>query len=271
MDNELKSRPLDEDELEIRLGIPFANPGPRTFRQRRAPGKILRAICYPIVTIIAVLWAFQRISSHLCKSDSNTYLMSSSLSTAVGTILWSKCDSNVPDGVECGSIVVPLDYFNSSKGTSTLALARINSTKERRGTVFLNPGGPGGAGTRLLTERGGLLAEIIGPYYDLIGFDPRGIGRTVPKTQCFPDALSRQIFQANTVIEQGFIVTSNYSDLTMRDNLIEQHRQFLALYETQAKLCAENMGEELKYMGTANVVRDIDFMATAFDGDYANM
>lgn len=73
------------------------------------------------------------------------------------------------------------------------------------------------------------------------------------------------------MIEQGFTVTSNYSDPIMREKLIEQHRQFLTLYETQAKLCAENMGEELKYMGTANVVRDIDFMATAFDGKDANM
>lgn len=73
------------------------------------------------------------------------------------------------------------------------------------------------------------------------------------------------------MIEQGFTVTSNYSDPIMREKLIEQHRQFLTLYETQAKLCAENMGEELKYMGTANVVRDIDFMTTAFDGKDANM
>ncbi|KLO10605.1 alpha/beta-hydrolase [Schizopora paradoxa] len=191
--------------------------------------------------------------------------------STIGTVKWFKCDTDVPDGVECGTIDVPLDYFNASKGTSTLALARLNATKERRGTVFLNPGGPGGAGTRLVTGRGDLFALLVGPHYDLIGFDPRGIGRTVPKTQCFPDAMYRQIFQANTVIEQGFTVTSNYSDPIMRDKLIEQHRQFLALYETQAKLCAENMGEELKYMGTANVVRDIDFMTTVFDGKNANI
>ena len=73
------------------------------------------------------------------------------------------------------------------------------------------------------------------------------------------------------MIEQGFTVTSNYSDSSMRDKLIEQHRQFLALYETQAKLCAENMGEELGYMGTANVVRDIDFMSQLLDGVDAPM
>ncbi|KLO10606.1 hypothetical protein SCHPADRAFT_999478 [Schizopora paradoxa] len=229
-------------------------------------------ISYLFMTIIASLWICSKAIAYFLRSGSPTALPSlTSTDLAVGAVKWFECDADVPDGVECGTINVPLDYFNASKGISSLALARLNATKERRGTVFLNPGGPGGSGIGLLTERGDLLALMIGPHYDLVGFDPRGIGKTVPKTQCFPNAIDRQIFQANTVIEQGFTVTSNYSDPIMRDKLIEQHRQFLALYETQAKLCAENMGEELKYMGTANVVRDIDFMATVFDGKDANI
>lgn len=41
--------------------------------------------------------------------------------------------------------------------------------------------------------------------------------------------------------------------------------------KTQAELCAVNMGEELRYMGTANVVRDIEFMTRTLEGDEALM
>lgn len=75
----------------------------------------------------------------------------------------------------------------------------------------------------------------------------------------------------NTIIEQGASVKSDLNDPSLRNSLIEQQRQFLALYETQAQLCAANMGEELKYMGTATVVKDIDFMTTVFDGEDAMM
>jgi hypothetical protein len=51
-----------------------------------------------------------------------------------------------------------------------------------------------------------------------------------------------------------------------------QARQLLAIKEAQAQLCAENMDvEDLRYMGTATVVRDMDFMTRAFDGEDAKM
>lgn len=58
------------------------------------------------------------------------------------------------------------------------------------------------------------------------------------------------------------------------DDIVAQQRQALALFETQAKLCAKNMpksGADLNYMGTASVVRDIAFMTDVLDGHGANM
>lgn len=58
------------------------------------------------------------------------------------------------------------------------------------------------------------------------------------------------------------------------DDIVSQQRQALALFETQAKLCAKNMpngGADLNYMGTASVVRDIAFMTDLLDGHGANM
>lgn len=94
-----------------------------------------------------------------------------------------------------------------------------------------------------------------------------------PPTRCFSSQISNTVLFANTVIEQG-ITVSSISDLSsplLYDQLVEQHRQFLAVKEAHAHLCGEMMGNELKYMGTATVVRDIDFMSRVIEGEDEKM
>jgi hypothetical protein len=79
---------------------------------------------------------------------------------------------------------------------------------------------------------------------------------------------------SNTIFEQTFTVPNlaNLSDPLNKLYLTEQSRQFLAIKEAQAQLCHENMDiEDLKYMGTSTVVRDIDFMTEILDGEGAKM
>ncbi|KAF7317226.1 hypothetical protein HMN09_00457700 [Mycena chlorophos] len=217
----------------------------------------------------------------------------------VGSIRWNKRASCNP-GTECGSIIVPKDYFDEAAGTASIAFAVFRATKSpKKGTVFLNPGGPGGSGTRLATQQ---FADIIGYDWDLLGFDPRGINKTSPRVACFSSMSEINIFSANTVLEKGFTVSSsNISDPDTRAaveaELVAQAREFSTLKQAQAQVCAESMGDELKYMGTANVAcvvtsclfgtdcddagnpttntsalyRDMDFMAQAFDGKGAKI
>ncbi|KAJ7676392.1 hypothetical protein B0H17DRAFT_945422, partial [Mycena rosella] len=105
--------------------------------------------------------------------------------------------------------------------------------------------------------------------WDLMGFDPRGINKTSPQVRCFSSSTDYNFFVANTALEQVFTVSSssNLSGSTVEAQLIEQSREFIVLKKSQAKLCAKNMGDDLRYMGTATVVRDIDFMAKIFDGE----
>jgi len=208
---------------------------------------------------------------------------------AVGDVRWHKCENVDDPKVECGSIVVPLDYFNASAGTATIAIAKYKADPElRRGSVFVNPGGPGGPGTLSATRAGKILADTrIGPHYDIVGFDPRGIGATTPKVQCFESLAAMDQFYRNTVFELGYtqppntVISSSESDPNMQfarqrafDDIVSQQRQALALFETQAKLCAKNMpngGSDLNYMGTASVVRDIAFMTDVLDGHDAKI
>ncbi|KAJ7477355.1 hypothetical protein FB451DRAFT_1242275 [Mycena latifolia] len=188
----------------------------------------------------------------------------------IGTVMWSHSSACNP-GTECGSVIVPKDYFDPSAGTASIAIARFKATKfPKKGIVFLNPGGPGGSGTRLANQD---LARTIGEDWDLLGFDPRGINKTSPQVKCFDSASEFNFFVANTVLQQGFTVnsSSNLSDPALEAQLVEQSREFLALKKSQAKLCAKNMGDELRYMGTANVVRDMDFMSKIFDGEDAKI
>ncbi|KAJ7723249.1 hypothetical protein B0H16DRAFT_1385505 [Mycena metata] len=188
----------------------------------------------------------------------------------IGTIKWSPAAECNP-GTECGSIIVPKDYFDRSAGTASIAIARFKATKfPKKGTVFLNPGGPGGSGTRLATQT---FADLIGDDWDLLGFDPRGINKTTPQVQCFNSSSDFNFFDANTVLQQGFTVASsrNLSNPTIEAQLVEQAREFMALKKSQAELCAKNMGDELKYMGTATVVRDMDFITKILDGEDAKI
>ncbi|CAE6442837.1 unnamed protein product [Rhizoctonia solani] len=205
----------------------------------------------------------------------------------VGDVQWYPCPGIDNPRIECGKIVVPLNYFDSSAGTATIALGKYKADPSiRRGTIFLNPGGPGGPGVRLATQSGLMLATTrLGPYYDLVGFDPRGIGQTVPNAACFKSLAEMDGFYRNTVFELGHAqppntTISSFSEDALVaqqrafDDIVAQQRQALALFETQAKLCAKNMpdgGAALNYMGTASVVRDIAFMTDVLDGKGANI
>lgn len=81
------------------------------------------------------------------------------------------------------------------------------------------------------------------------------------------------LFNANTIVEQGVTVPSiqNISLESLKHDLIGQNRMFMVLKKSQAELCAERLGDELRYMGTANVVRDMDFMSEILDGRGAKM
>lgn len=98
---------------------------------------------------------------------------------------------------DCARLLVPLNHLNHSDealGHAAIALIRVpsplSSTKAKphpryRGPILFNPGGPGGSGVALLLGTGDLLAQILGDEFDLVSFDPRGVGRSTPKVQFY--------------------------------------------------------------------------------------
>ena len=98
------------------------------------------------------------------------------------SIDWQGCGGDHP-AAECATVRVPLDYNGPSQATTPLALARFPATdpEHRIGTIFVNPGGPGGSGVELVLDGfGEALRDNLGGRFDVVGFDPRGIGASDP-------------------------------------------------------------------------------------------
>lgn len=87
-------------------------------------------------------------------------------------VSWRPCDR-----FECAHVSVPYSYHDKSETRSmSIALARHRASKDRRiGTLYLNPGGPGGSGVLLLEQSADKLSKMLDGRWDLIGFDPRGV------------------------------------------------------------------------------------------------
>lgn len=114
------------------------------------------------------------------------------------SIAWGGCASfGIPSteqlgtsGWECATLLADMDPFGDGDvgdATVELALTRHGATGERRGAILINPGGPGGAGLPIAWGvRGGLPADLLRSF-DIVSWDPRGVGRSIPKVDCDDD------------------------------------------------------------------------------------
>jgi pimeloyl-ACP methyl ester carboxylesterase len=104
---------------------------------------------------------------------------------AASTLTWGSCGDAGLDagGFQCSTLTVPKDRKNPKDGTVRLAVIRHPSTgtpEQRIGSLVLNPGGPGGAGTEVVEPIWAALPDEIKSRFDLVSWDPRGVGRTTP-------------------------------------------------------------------------------------------
>ncbi|MFC8461924.1 alpha/beta hydrolase [Streptomyces sp. NPDC057242] len=95
---------------------------------------------------------------------------------------WKRCEPEGPAHYECATIKVPLDYSrpNGRKLDVEISRTRATSAQDRRGVLLINPGGPGNIGLDMPIYLGPQLPDAVKQRYDLIGFDPRGVGRSSP-------------------------------------------------------------------------------------------
>src|SRR6266540_366943 len=165
-----------------------------------------------------------------------------------GNIAWSKCYAQMGP-FECGTVQVPLDYDSPTGTTISLAVVRLPATDpaHRIGSLFLNPGGPGGSGVDYTVFAGPFLytAEVRAKC-DLVGFDPRGTNRSTALRCFWTDKqwgpyFTPFTFPSNAAEEQLWINADLYLDSN----------------------CAQRGGRIADHMSTANVVRDLEVLREA--------
>jgi pimeloyl-ACP methyl ester carboxylesterase len=170
---------------------------------------------------------------------------------SVPTIDWQAChpESGLP--FLCGSAEVPLDY-NAPEGEKlTLALIKLPATTStgKIGSLFYNPGGPGNSGIDFVLGIGSSLPLEIREHFDVIGFDPRGIGLSSPLV-CFNDP----------VAAPPFFFPRNPDEEALKADFDK----------TMANACKTNGGSVLDHMSTANVARDLDLLRQAVGDNQLN-
>jgi pimeloyl-ACP methyl ester carboxylesterase len=98
---------------------------------------------------------------------------------------WAPCASNGDH--DCGTLTVPVDYADPQGETLDLALLRVPAGGARVGSLVVNPGGPGAPGTSYAAAGARVFREPLLRAFDVVGFDPRGVGRSDP-VDCLSDA-----------------------------------------------------------------------------------
>ncbi|MEC4613636.1 alpha/beta hydrolase [Tsukamurella tyrosinosolvens] len=148
--------------------------------------------------------------------------------------------------LECAQLTVPIDYDDPSAGETKLAVARVKATGQRRGSLLMNPGGPGGSGVQQVAGKSMEADKFeIARSFDLVGWDPRGVGASSPAVKCFSDKQR----------DENRLSTLAY------DNSPAGIAKQEAFNKSQADLCAQKMGKTfLANVGTADTVRDLDVL-----------
>jgi len=164
-------------------------------------------------------------------------------SLAVPTLSWSDCG----DGLECATASVPLDYDRPSGQHIALSLARLpaRDRANRIGTLFVNNGGPGNS---VIDFMHGDVRDVVPAgvqdRFDIVGFDPRGVGESTP-VRCFADSAEQQAFFGELT---PFPVTP--AEISLATDAARE----------LGKRCRIRNGKLLDHLSTADVARDLDLL-----------
>ncbi|MCS0600002.1 alpha/beta hydrolase [Streptomyces sp. LP11] len=160
-------------------------------------------------------------------------------------LAWKTCGSGDYPTLQCASLKVPLDHTRPGGRQITLALSRVPHTAPTsQGPLLVNPGGPGGSGLTLAGFVASALPAKVAARYDVIGFDPRGVGESTPALDCAPGHFTPvrpDSVPATPALEQA--------------NL-DRARSF-------ATACGRKYADVLPYIDTVSTARDLDAIRQA--------
>jgi pimeloyl-ACP methyl ester carboxylesterase len=163
------------------------------------------------------------------------------------TLAWTSCDKYF----QCARLFVPFDYAHPAGPAFSLPVIKLPASgrgaKEHIGALVINPGGPGGSGVEYaLGARSGEFSQAVLDRFDIVGFDPRGVGGSVPALRCLTGPQADKYLAVNEApAGPGQLAT------------------IISANEGFAQACARNARALLPYVGTVASARDMDILRAA--------
>ncbi|GAB2672351.1 alpha/beta hydrolase [Thalassiella azotivora] len=166
---------------------------------------------------------------------------------------WRDCGPGL-EAFDCATVQVPLDHDDPTGPTTSIALTRLPASDPQRrvGSLFTNPGGPGGSGVDFVQTAAPFVytPEVLARF-DVVGFDPRGVGASDPAT-CYRTA------------EQEAVETAGLPAFPVGE--AQEHR-FIGQNARLGTSCTLTSPDRFSHASTANVARDLDLLRQAVGDD----
>ncbi len=153
-------------------------------------------------------------------------------------LAWHGCSG----GFECARLTVPVDYGAPDGGTLRMAVNRLPSSGEHRGSLLVNPGGPGASGLGYARSAKSAVSPAVRKHFDVVGFDPRGVGASRP-IDCLTD---RQL--------DAFLAQDGTPDSAAEEAALQRQGELLG------DGCRRDDPALVAHMGTRDVARDMDVL-----------
>jgi pimeloyl-ACP methyl ester carboxylesterase len=173
---------------------------------------------------------------------------------------WGSCQAWLGDtgqlpAARCATVSVPVDYSKPNGSQAQLAVIKIPAHGQRRGVLMINPGGPGQSAVDVVAAMAASFGDNeITQHFDLVGFDPRGVGHSTPEVRCRTDA-EFDAYRREPLVDYSPAGVSHIEDI----------------YRGYAQECLDKVGAEfLANVGTVNVARDMDTVRQALGESQLN-
>ena len=155
---------------------------------------------------------------------------------------WSECAAG-----QCAELTVPLDWQDPGGETIEVAVNRVEAEEDAAGSLVVNPGGPGGSGVDYAAAADQVVGASIRDNFDVVGFDPRGVGRSAP-VDCVSDG----------ELDEWMGSDPSPDDEAERRQAVEDATEF-------GQACEEKTGELIGHVSTEDVAKDLDVLRSALD------
>ncbi|MDU0348584.1 alpha/beta hydrolase [Actinomyces sp. MRS3W] len=174
---------------------------------------------------------------------------------------WEECEGDAD--YQCAMVKVPLDYDDPTGQAIDLSLKKSPATDTNKiGTLFVNPGGPGGSGVELVGQGADAFSDDLRAHFDIIGFDPRGVGESTPLVCLSEEEINDAVESRVAGEDEGGSGDASPSNDDEEEAAAESAQASIAFGEELAASCEANSPVPgiIDHMDTGSVARDLDVL-----------